>query len=96
MQRFIGAQVDQLKKLGIRVINETPQIIKFRPDPYNVKNNMTELGKAAFLEAKSFTKAPPAPQLFMVMLEQQDQGFYNSLKRAARTRSLHSRRHAVH
>ncbi|EST09042.1 protein of unknown function DUF1785 [Kalmanozyma brasiliensis GHG001] len=83
VQHFIGVQVEALRRLGIRVINEAPEILKCRPDPYNIRNDMTQVGKTAYAAAKRFNKAPPAPQLFMVMIEHQDQSFYNSVKKAA-------------
>ncbi|KAJ1020439.1 hypothetical protein NDA13_005757 [Ustilago tritici] len=55
VQGFIAAQLDACKKLGLRVTNVRPQIVKHRPDPYLVKEHMNEL----------------------------DQAFYNSVKRAA-------------
>ncbi|SAM83943.1 related to argonaute protein [Ustilago bromivora] len=86
VQGFITAQLDACKKLGLRVTNVRPQIVQHRPDPYLVKEHMNELGRSAFAEAKQkmgAARRPPPPQIFFIILDQQDQAFYNSVKRAA-------------
>lgn len=86
IETFVVDQVQALKGLGVRVKTTEPLIMKQRPNFELVRQHMMELGKTVFLNAKQVVppgQKPPAPQLFMVILDQMDQPFYNTIKRAA-------------
>lgn len=83
IQAFVSQQVMALRQLGVRVVNDRPVIRTGVRDLGRIQSTMNEAGRAAYNQAKAKGGQPKPPQLFLCIMDMQDQEFYEEIKRVA-------------